>query len=182
MSETFAFDTLGPLRGYRLWRVADGLLHSPARGDAWLPLEPFRARCPHATVLDERRLPHARCTCGIYATRHLSTVLPQRNLPLSGRFSGWIIGEVRLWGRVFEHEHGWRAEWAYPIGLYPTWPAPADEPMGALFERYELEALPFPEGSDPPAWGGANPGGSRLAWLIERSRWGEDPPGQLVPA
>jgi hypothetical protein len=31
---------------------------------------------------------------------------------------GWAIGRVALWGRVIEHEKGWRAQYAYPYALH----------------------------------------------------------------
>jgi hypothetical protein len=29
-----------------------------------------------------------------------------------------VLGRVALWGRVVEHEHGWRASHALPLDLY----------------------------------------------------------------
>lgn len=31
-----------------------------------------------------------------------------------GETAGWAIGEVALWGRLVEHQNGWRAQFAYP--------------------------------------------------------------------
>jgi hypothetical protein len=33
---------------------------------------------------------------------------------------GWAVGEVALWGRVIEHESGFRAQYAYPVALTVT--------------------------------------------------------------
>ncbi len=53
------------------------------------------------------------CTCGIYASsslRNLVTSTP--SMPAVS-----AVGTVALWGRVIEHERGWRAEFAYPDRL-----------------------------------------------------------------
>jgi hypothetical protein len=65
------------------------------------------------------------------------------------------VGEVHLWGRVFEHDLGWRGEWARPAGLYRTWDRSLDVAMQELLERYGLGV---------------------------RVRGEDEPPRQLVPA
>ena len=37
---------------------------------------------------------------------------------------GYVLGEVALWGRVIEHEKGYRATCAYPYRLHMEAPAP----------------------------------------------------------
>lgn len=52
------------------------------------------------------------CTCGLHATRE------EPDDAVSGSFSVLVVtGQVSLWGLVLTHEHGWRAEYAYPYGL-----------------------------------------------------------------
>jgi len=90
-----------------------------------------------------------------------------------------VLGEVRLWGRVFEHQLGWRAEWAYPVGLFRTWERSLDDRMERLLERYGIEPLEVPETLRPQA--------GLIGELLGRWRkpsrrgWDDDPPGALVP-
>ncbi len=112
-----------PIEGWRTWnlsldRSADPLLH-PARPspDTWLPRHPLEARCAASPILSLFRRPHdapnAECTCGIYAARSLESM--DRPRP------AWppppVVGTVSLWGRMVEHELGWRAAFAYPSRL-----------------------------------------------------------------
>ena len=46
--------------------------------------------------------------CGIYAVK----------TPRLDDRDDAIYGQVNLWGRVIEHEHGYRAQYAYPALLY----------------------------------------------------------------
>jgi len=112
-----------PVEGWRTWNLSadpagDPLLH-PARPspDAWLPRRPLEARCTASPILSLFRRPHdapnASCTCGIYAARSLESM--DRPRP------AWppppVVGTVTLWGRMVEHELGWRAAFAYPSRL-----------------------------------------------------------------
>ena len=45
-------------------------------------------------------------------TRRTGTVVRGRNDPHT---VGRVLGRVLLWGRVVEHEHGWRASHALPL-------------------------------------------------------------------
>jgi hypothetical protein len=53
-------------------------------------------------------LPCVKCTCGAYAAK------TAEHISQSGYGKFGVHGEVYLWGRVVEHERGWRAEFAYP--------------------------------------------------------------------
>jgi hypothetical protein len=57
-------------------------------------------------------LPYFSCTCGVYAARTIDHLLQCGY----GKFG--VHGEAYLWGRVVEHERGWRAEFAYPKSLF----------------------------------------------------------------
>jgi hypothetical protein len=103
------------LTGWRTWRVAgsrDGTevrLHPIAgTGKGWPAREPVRAECAKRRF---HRVPGERCTCGIYASRHVDLLRRTRDPA--------VLGTVAVWGRVLEHEHGYRAEFGYPqrIGL-----------------------------------------------------------------
>jgi hypothetical protein len=69
----------------------------------------------------------------------------------SGAKAGWAFGRVSLWGRVIEHEKGWRAQHAYPysISIHSLSPAVASE----LRAEYLIDA----------EWAGAELFGKTLA-------------------
>lgn len=49
---------------------------------------------------------------------------------------GHVLGEVALWGRVIEHEKGYRATCAYPYRLHMDAPVPMPGfPRSAVKER-----------------------------------------------
>ncbi len=111
-----------PIDGWRVWNLRldrDGhpeLLPAGSGVDAWRPRHAVRARCGKPTLLRAGRpheAPDPRCTCGIYARRQLDRsprVTPSYPVPP-------VVGTVSLWGRVIEHEDGWRGAFAYPSRL-----------------------------------------------------------------
>jgi len=60
---------------------------------------------------DAADLPSLKCTCGLYAAKNIE------HIEKCGYGKFGVRGEVYLWGRVVEHERGWRAEFAYPKSL-----------------------------------------------------------------
>jgi hypothetical protein len=104
----------------------------------YVPREKIEARCgleDHS----EQQAPHLPCTCGIYAYkekprvlgeirktygRPLPPVLHHRVPPVPGL--RLVYGEINLWGKVIEHEDGYRAQFGYPKRL---WCTPAIEPL-----------------------------------------------------
>ena len=70
------------------------------------------AKCGAGNAHDAQSVPQTTCTCGVYAAKdseHLCDMGYQRY---------GICGEVYLWGRLVEHELGWRAQFAYPKTLF----------------------------------------------------------------
>jgi hypothetical protein len=124
-------DYAGALIGWRVWCVVrDGdelRLGSVIQDDVWPVGAAFVARCRAHEPPANRRLlrepeehvaPAAGCTCGIYAAREPAgawTYLRGRDEPHT---VARVIGRVMLWGRVVEHEDGWRAERAFPLDVY----------------------------------------------------------------
>jgi len=124
MADASAPDALldEPIVGWRAWNLSatdgDPLLEPAGSGTgAWQPRQALAARCRAPALLTgvvgRHDAPDARCTCGIYAARSLDTF--ERNRP------AWppptVIGTIALWGRIVEHERGWRARYAYPSRL-----------------------------------------------------------------
>jgi hypothetical protein len=106
-----------PVTGWRAWNLSGGatpLLHPVSvDGAPWSPREPFEARCESASLV-QRWWPHEaparRCRCGIYAARSLDDFdRPRPAWPPAA-----VVGTASLWGRVIEHDRGWRASSAYP--------------------------------------------------------------------
>jgi hypothetical protein len=113
-------DRIAAIRGFRIWRVVgDALFSLSDVGDPrlayWQPLRAHRAACG---IHDDHQAPHPACTCGIYAVPTPDWIAAELVGYLqahAGDADGALaVGPVKLWGRVCEHEHGWRAACAYP--------------------------------------------------------------------
>ena len=93
------------LVGWRLWRIpcfGDTMLS--INGAVWKPREALRATCNKGATSCRGH----HCECGIYAWKKRGDVETNED--------GYncIKGEVWLWGKIIEHEKGYRAEYAYP--------------------------------------------------------------------
>jgi hypothetical protein len=109
--------------GWRVWCVqetASGLrLASVVREADWPRGTDLIAHCD----LDGHVAPDMNCTCGIHAAREpapLWTYLRGRDEPTT---VARVLGRVALWGRVVEHDDGWRAERAFPLSFVTGDPA-----------------------------------------------------------
>ena len=158
---------IGPLQAYRCWRmewqgklpVLGSLYHSTV----WPPANPLRATCekrPSSLAawirrrffrpLETHAAPAWKCECGIYAFAGLqedaALELPpqfyQRG-PLDRVIR--VAGVVQLWGRVVQHRHGYRAEYARPLkvlaGPPPTRIRDAEDLLDAIAERYAIQLV-----------------------------------------
>ena len=103
-----------PIVAWRAWALTgrrDGshLLLRPVvgRGRPWLPGRPAEAGCRMLGPFHEA--PQLACTCGLHGTHDLD-LLRRTRCPA-------VIGRVALWGRVIEHELGYRARFGYPQRL-----------------------------------------------------------------
>jgi len=106
-------DLCEPIMGWRVWTLHSNRRHTelrmrPIAGNAapWPPMEPARASC---TRRRRHRVPEPACTCGLHATRAPGLLHRARNPA--------VVGTVALWGRVVEHELGYRGQFAYPQRL-----------------------------------------------------------------
>lgn len=101
-----------PIIAWRAWTLHEGrhghepLLRPIGRSDRVWPVgTPASATCP-------RRLhvaPDFDCRCGLHATRTPDLLRRARDPA--------VVGTVALWGRIVEHDHGYRAAFAYPQRL-----------------------------------------------------------------
>lgn len=93
-------DYCGPLVGYRWWSIVrdTDVLWSLTGGVPWL----------HGKVLEAAD--DGRGRPGIYAYKSLDGAWTDRDWT-----GALVLGRVAFWGTVIEHEHGYRAEYAYPL-------------------------------------------------------------------
>lgn len=109
-----------PVLAWRAWQLGthachDGtvaaFLRSCVHAHPWPPGRPLHAACrAHAA-------PDPRCTCGIYAVRTREHALAWVAEHAGVLVNPLLIGRVNLWGRVLQHEQGFRGAVAYPYEL-----------------------------------------------------------------
>jgi hypothetical protein len=134
-----------PIMAWRAWALTgrrDGtnLLLRPVAGRSrpWRPREQAEAGCKLSRM---HASPHPTCSCGLHGTHGLDVLRRTR--------SPAVLGRVALWGKVVEHELGYRAEFAYPQSLRLIcrfclwqWGAHGSRPdVVAWFPRDELVPL-----------------------------------------
>ena len=102
--------SIEPIVAWRTWSLtgrSDGssLLLRPVAGRSrpWKPMQVAEAVCKHTRLHSS---PNLGCTCGLHGT-HGIDILRRTRCPA-------VLGRVALWGRVIEHDHGYRAQFAYP--------------------------------------------------------------------
>ncbi|HEY7401545.1 MAG TPA: hypothetical protein VH989_11705 [Actinomycetota bacterium] len=112
-----------PITAWRVWDLSESVVGSPllhpigSGVDLWLPGRPIKARCAASPLLTLSRRPHEApdpdCRCGIHGARSLEDI----DRPRPAYPPPPVVGSVSLWGRVVEHERGWRAGFGYPSRL-----------------------------------------------------------------
>jgi hypothetical protein len=115
-----------PFTAYRSWSwTAEGV--ASLNGELWTPKVAFEAKCHYADDLLSMKaaapktaeankfwgklvhyVPEPDCTCGVYAGINMQHMINVNYLQRG------IHGEVHLWGRLYRHTLGWRAQYAYP--------------------------------------------------------------------
>ena len=131
-------DVLGPIIGWRAWRVERvshvAILQSVVYDRVpWPPRRYLVATCPEEDESDHV-VPEEECSCGIYAARDRSTLVGMR-YGNYGPTDLKVIGEVGLSGKVIVGKYGYRAAKARPLRLHVPrmlWRLVAD------LERYEV--------------------------------------------
>jgi hypothetical protein len=125
--------------GWRVWRLCHGgefprgdprsalTLQSTYMDTLWPPGQFNKACC------EVKRMHH-----GIHA---FATAAQAISYMANGKTSHQhVYGEVSLWGRVVVHEHGYRAECAYPKRIYvPTRYQGGRDVVNALRRTYGIE-------------------------------------------
>lgn len=107
---------LGPLGRY--WSPLRFSFEITNRCNRWYkPNEMAVSECIMPHNISCGNSPQERCHCGIYGMRTLEDVkLVIKGMSLYGHLL--VLGKVALWGKVIEHEKGYRAEFAYPQIFY----------------------------------------------------------------
>ena len=103
--------TAEPITAWRTWALSirrDEPRLRPVAGRAkpWPPLKPAQATCRLAKM---HMAPNVECSCGLHGSNGLDLLRKTKDPS--------VLGRVALWGRVIEHELGYRAEFAYPQRL-----------------------------------------------------------------
>lgn len=105
----------GAAWGWRAWtlrydsRIGFALGPVFHRGALWSPGVPTAAVCGGSS--DAHAAPDPACGCGLHAAKGPELLPTVRDAPVA------VVGTVDLWGRVIEHERGYRAALAYPRSL-----------------------------------------------------------------
>jgi hypothetical protein len=172
-------DYISPIIGYRVWTWGTTGLKSLC-GERWHPNQSLAARCRASAVVgtiasrveghDSHDAPQVNCTCGIYAVKTLD------HFRSAGYERFGICGEVFLWGKVVEHELGYRAQLAYPKNLFlslDALPFTLAEiwPRLQALSHYGSDIFVLDNDQTISLWGkrsGFDPAG--LDYLIERSK------------
>jgi hypothetical protein len=152
------------LVGFRGWIVRDKHICPVAVGKAWPYCEPLHAE--HVGSSGRRGstdtlphdAPHAGCMCGTWGFKDPRMAVGAFR-PYARSFSV-ALGAVAMWGRVFEHRFGYRAEWTYPLTLelYGC----TDDTAAVLEEAYGIpvkhivrkpkQVEPLFDPNDPTSW------------------------------
>jgi hypothetical protein len=143
-----------PIVGWRQWNfMYPHFLANLGNDTIYVPREKIEAHCEQYSTIgtlvlrkdhSEQPAPHLTCMCGIYAYKEKPRLLREiRNIYSGLRL---VYGEINLWGKVIEHEDGYRAQFGYPKRL---WCTPAIEPLaGWIGYVYGVPCEVMPSGDD----------------------------------
>lgn len=140
-----------PLTGWRSWEAHNGFLKSWGGvsidgqfGNTvfWPPRKALEARChdnnmkccPHCNKL-LHEAPVSKCMCGIYSFKTFDKMMAESYAVIQRRLRTAAFGQIFIWGRVFEHQWGWRAQYGYPRAVF------SDDK--ALATNYGIEVRPI---------------------------------------
>jgi hypothetical protein len=150
-----------PIVGYRGWVLREGKLSSCVVDNLWIPKKANVAQCdkhrkfwlrslqsgpgPQVIPHEGHVAPLAECQCGFYAFKTLPQLvewLEHRETELD-----LVIGDVYLWGKVVDCEHGYRAQYAYPKRFYNKGYEYSSADNNSTFElrEFNVPVEPMPE-------------------------------------
>lgn len=155
--------TWGEIIAFRVWRVRpdDAMLISSYTDHVWKPGDTMQAHAPVADFDD----PHGREKTGVHGWKSVFEVVGYSQHLLTPEYSikrdryengnTIVIGRVKLWGDVVEHQRGYRAEFAKIVSLDDC-QTPGDagpqyretyerDPRGELLARLQASYFPRPE-------------------------------------
>jgi hypothetical protein len=147
----------GPILAHRRWRIYGENLSSLNFKVFIEPGVPQKAAClavvrygSHGEK-DQRLSPYSGCTCGHYAYKRMESLAHLTPA------ESCVDGLVALWGKIIEHELGYRAEYAYPHTLWepkrstvmPGFPVAQQGRIEELAVRYGIAVAPFPSAPLP---------------------------------
>lgn len=138
-------DVVEPIVGYRAWRIENDVLCSTTyRHNIWLPGKTLKAKCSYDSTENNKRCtlqhslhhpPHKGGLCGFYAYNE-----PEWNiikLKVGGCYS-LALGEVELWGKIIEHEVGYRGQYARVKRVIKMAQADGTNLFQQISERYNI--------------------------------------------
>ena len=135
-----------PLLGWRVWLLLEtdeGVrLSSVVYRELWPVRAPAQVRCVEGRCLGAT-WPNVGHSCGIHAFKERAQALdfPAHweavRVPLARFPDTYVVGQVSLWGRVSEHEAGYRAQYAYPYSLVV--PARLEAMASGLRSAYRVD-------------------------------------------
>jgi len=142
-------DYIFPIIGCRVWRLDETGLKS-INGFPWQPGRHMSAKCAQPA---EHESPQRDCKCGVYAAKSFDHLRRMRYT----ESERWLRGEVSLWGRMVEHEDGWRAQFAYPknfivpISILPSAMSLIESSLTSLL-AYRCNISLLAENTTVPLW------------------------------
>src|ERR1700733_5475558 len=125
-----------PIIAYRAWtRKELQLFSSVSTTIAWPFREKLESTC--AVTKHDGPTPFMDCTCGIHGFKK------EKDMASSGFQHSGIVGRVALWGKIDEHENGYRAQYAYPQVLYLLGPKGSEENaiIRLIADEYAIECV-----------------------------------------
>lgn len=151
---------MNPIIAYRIWKVSsEGRLSTAYRGNGkWPWMKPYLGWCDGGdrsffthvtptgtagkTYYDPPRpdhdAPHFDCACGLYGYKSVKCLEQTFHTYSKG---DCVLGRVALWGKIVEHEDGYRAEYGYPQVLYNN----DQQNTLVAAQKYGIDTAPLPE-------------------------------------
>jgi hypothetical protein len=159
VSTPLFFDQV-PVLAWRAWTLAETAdgpeLRSVVYAHPWPARRPLRMVCEPGGCLGARwpLQPHS---CGIHAFKDRASALAFPSMWEARRFTQhispeqYVVGQVSMWGRVVEHERGYRCELAYPYAVLLSPEQGGIAPP--LAARYGVDVLIDPHAPRPSVLG-----------------------------